>query len=448
MKPDSPVAGARLHARSVELFTRAQAVMPGGVSSPVRAFRAVGGSPLFVDHGKGSRLHDVDGNEYIDFVMSWGPLVFGHADAGQLQAITEAAARGATYGAPHLGEVELAELVLKSYPALGRQGGGRVRFTSSGTESVQSAIRLARGVTGRSRVLKFAGCYHGHSDGMLVAAGSGAVTLGQPSSAGVPAEIASLTSVLPLDDEAALCSFMQQHGKEVAVVLIEPVPANNGLLLQRREFLQLLRDLCSQHGALLLFDEVISGFRVALGGAAELYGITPDLATFGKVIGGGLPCGAFAGSAEVMEHLAPNGKTYHAGTLSGNPLAMAAGRHTLLRMQDRTVFARLEQLGERLQRGTEQVIQAGRHPVRFLRQGSLFWFSFGAGAPPRRDDLIQKDAAPRYGKLFHACLEAGVHLAPSAYEVGFVSTAHSEADIDAAVAAFDRGLAAAYAGGR
>ncbi|GAB4153893.1 MAG: glutamate-1-semialdehyde 2,1-aminomutase [Planctomycetota bacterium] len=443
MKQHAPVASSsRGHSRSGELFERAVRVMPGGVSSPVRAFRAVGGSPLFVEGARGSRIIDEDGNEYLDFVMSWGPLIFGHADEGQLAAIRAAAEKGTTYGAPHEVEVELAELVQKSHPCA-----ERVRFTSSGTESVQSAIRLARGATGRDRIAKFAGCYHGHSDGMLVAAGSGAVTLGHPSSAGVPKAVAELTSVLPLDDDEALEAYMEAHGGETALVLIEPVPANNGLLLQRREFLQKLRDLTLRHGALLLFDEVISGFRVGLGGAAELYGICPDLATFGKVIGGGLPCGAFAGRADLMERLAPNGPVYHAGTLSGNPLAMAAGRHTLAAMQDRAVFARLEELGARLERGVERSIADRKLPVRFVRQGSLFWFSFGDREPPRRDDRIDRTSAEVFGRFFHLCLERGVHLAPSAYEVGFLSTAHSEDDVDFASSVFSEALHLACAGG-
>ncbi|HEX5053876.1 MAG TPA: glutamate-1-semialdehyde 2,1-aminomutase [Planctomycetota bacterium] len=420
-------AGEGRDERSRALFARAEAVMPGGVSSPVRAFRAVGGTPRFVAHASGAHVTDVDGNVYLDFVMSWGPLILGHAPDTVVAAVTAAAARGTSYGAPHLGEVELAELVTRCYP-----GVERVRFTSSGTEAVQSAVRLARGVTGRSRIVKFDGCYHGHTDGMLVAAGSGAITLGQPSSAGVPEPIAALTSVLPLDDEAAAQAFFAAHGDEVAAVLIEPVPANNGLLLQRRDFLLRLRELTAQHGALLLFDEVISGFRVARGGAAELYDIRPDLATFGKVIGGGLPCGAFAGNAAVMEHLAPNGKTYHAGTLSGNPLAMAAGLATLRALQDGSAFVRLEQLSARLQRGVEAAIAAAALPVRFVRQGSLFWLSFAADAPPRRSDRIAPGAAARYRVFFHRCLQHGVQLAPSAYEVGFVSLAHGEADIDEA----------------
>lgn len=421
--------------RSQALFDRACKVMPGGVSSPVRAFRAVGGTPLFVERAAGARFTDADGRSYLDFVMSWGPLLLGHAHPAITAAVQAAAERGTSYGAPHLGEVELAELLVACYPGL-----ERVRFTSSGTEATQSAIRLARGCTGRERIVKFAGCYHGHADGLLVEAGSGAITLGQPSSAGVPPAIAALTGVLPLDDDDALRAWFARHGKETAAVIVEPVPANNGLLLQRREFLQLLRDLCTAHGALLIFDEVISGFRVARGGAAELYGIRPDLATFGKILGGGLPCGAFAGRAQLLEQLAPNGRTYHAGTLSGNPLAMAAGTAMLRAIADGSVHRTLEARGAQLQAGLEAAIAAHRWPLRCERLGSLFWLCFGATTTVRRPDRIPPGGAERYAKFFHACLARGVYLAPSAFEVGFLSTAHGPAEIAQAIAVFTAAL--------
>jgi len=426
--------------RSHELFERALQAMPGGVSSPVRAFRAVGGTPLFVDRAEGAHLTDVDGNTYLDFVMSWGPLILGHANPAVVDAVQTQTARGTTYGAPHVGELELAELVRACYPVA-----ERVRFTSSGTEAAQSAIRLARAVTGRSRIVKFDGCYHGHCDAMLVAAGSGAITFGEPSSAGVPPEVAGLTSVCPLDDDDAIRSLMKQCGDEVAVIAIEPVPANNGLLLQRPAFLELLRDLADDHGALLLFDEVISGFRVGPGGAAAHYGIDPDLVAFGKILGGGLPCAAFGGTAEAMAHLAPLGKAYHAGTLSGNPLAMAAGLAQIGALQDGEVHAQLERLGARLQQGVEEVIAAHELPVRMVRLGSLFWFSFSSDEPPRRAADIPASCADVYAKFFHACLARGVHLAPSAYEVGFLSTAHTDDDIDRAVAVFGEALREAHA---
>jgi len=429
-------------ARSDALFSRALDVMPGGVSSPVRAFGAVGGRPLFVERAAGAHITDVDGNTYLDFVMSWGPLILGHAHPDVVQAIQDQAGRGTTYGAPHLGELELAELVRDCYPVA-----ERVRFTSSGTEAAQSAIRLARAVTGRPRVVKFEGCYHGHCDATLVAAGSGAITLGQPSSAGVPPEVAGLTTVVPLDDEGALRRLVFERGREIAVIAVEPIPANNGLLLQRPEFLRLLRELADECGALLLFDEVISGFRVARGGAAEIYGVRPDLVAFGKILGGGLPCGAFAGPESAMAHLAPTGKAYHAGTLSGNPLAMAAGLATIRALADGTVHRRLEGLGARMQEGLAREIGArglGAR-VRLVRQGSLFWFAFGEGEPPRRADGIPADVADVYARFFHGCLRRGVHLAPSAYEVGFLSTAHTEADIDRAVGVFGEALAEACA---
>jgi glutamate-1-semialdehyde 2,1-aminomutase len=411
--------------RSQELFARAQRVIPGGVNSPVRAFRAVGGSPLFIHRAAGATLEDVDGRRYLDFVGSWGPLILGHAHPEVRAAIVAAAEGGTSYGAPCAAEVELAEAVVAAYPGL-----EQVRCVSSGTEAVMSAIRLARGATGRDLVVKFSGCYHGHADHLLVAAGSGLVTFGQPSSAGVPAEFAGLTRVLPLDDEAAVEALFAREGHRVAAVIIEPIPANNGLLLQRREFLATLRRLTAAHGALLVFDEVISGFRVARGGAAEHYGITPDLATFGKIIGGGLPVGAFGGSREVMRHLAPLGGVYQAGTLSGNPVAMAAGLATLRILERDRVWDRLETLGQRIETRLAPALAAAPVPVRLVRLASLFWLSIQAGEPPRTAECIAPGAAPVYGRIFHRLLGEGIALAPSAYEVGFLSAAHTEADVD------------------
>ena len=316
-----PASPRDQHPRSAELYARACRVIPGGVSSPVRAFRAVGGTPLFIERGAGAQVFDADGRSYLDLVGSWGPLIAGHAHPQVLAAVRAALERGMTFGAPCAGEVELAERVVRAYPAV-----EQVRFVSSGTEAVMSAIRVARAFTGRDLIVKFAGCYHGHADHLLVAAGSGLATFGRPSSAGVPEAFTAATRVLPLDDEAAAQALFAREGARIAAVIIEPVPANHGLLLQRPEFLQQLRALTSAHGALLIFDEVISGFRLARGGAAELTGIAPDLATFGKVIGGGMPVGAFGGARRIMARLAPEGDTYQAGTLSGNPVAMAAGR--------------------------------------------------------------------------------------------------------------------------
>jgi glutamate-1-semialdehyde 2,1-aminomutase len=427
--------------RSRELFARAQRVLPGGVSSPVRAFRAVSGTPRFVARAGGAFFEDADGNRLLDFVHSWGPLILGHAHPEVIAAVQEAAGRGLTYGAPCLGEVLLAEQVAACYP-----GVEQVRFTSSGTEATMSAIRLARGVTGRDRLVKFAGCYHGHSDGLLVAAGSGAVTFGQPSSAGVPAAIAQLTSVLPLDDEQALEKLFLQHGREIAAVIIEPMPANNGLLLQRNAFLQKLRDLTQRHGALLIFDEVISGFRVALGGAAERYGIRPDLVTFGKILGGGMPVGAFAGPRAPFQQLAPLGPVYQAGTLSGNPVAMAAGLRTLEILRRDAVLPRLERLGQRLEDAIGTLLARTDWPLAFVRCASLFWFAFGSRTAPRRDDAIAPGAADAYRRFHSACLKRGVYLAPSAFEVGFLSAAHTEADVDRAALVFADALAETFAG--
>jgi glutamate-1-semialdehyde 2,1-aminomutase len=312
------------HVRSEQLYERALRVIPGGVNSPVRAFRAVGGTPIVIARGSGPYLFDVDGNRYLDFVGSWGPLILGHAHPQVMEAINQACRNGTTFGAPCAGEVELAERVVKAYPGL-----EQVRFVSSGTEATMSAIRLARAVTGRDLIVKFSGCYHGHADHLLVAAGSGLATFGTASSAGVPAGFVAATRVLPLDDEQALRDLFAKEGSAIAAVIIEPVPANHGLLLQRNAFLHLLREETRRHGALLIFDEVISGFRVARGGAAEHYRITPDMATFGKIVGGGMPVGAFGASRAIMSRLAPDGDTYQAGTLSGNPVAMAAGVATL-----------------------------------------------------------------------------------------------------------------------
>jgi len=405
--------------KSESLFERARRVIPGGVNSPVRAFRAVGGTPPFVASAAGAEIVDVDGRRYLDFVGSWGPLILGHAHPEIVEAVRAAAGRGLTYGAPCAAEVELAEAIVAAYPGL-----EQVRCVSSGTEAVMSAIRLARGATGRDLIVKFSGCYHGHADHLLVAAGSGLVTFGQPSSAGVPEAFAALTRVLPLDDEGAAEELFRREGDRIAVVIVEPIPANNGLLVQRRAFLETLRRLTREHGALLLFDEVISGFRVARGGAAELYRITPDLATFGKIIGGGMPVGAFGGSREVMSRLAPLGPVYQAGTLSGNPVAMAAGLATLRILERDQVWQKLDVLGEELDIRLEPVLATSPVPLELVRIGSIFWLSLQAGEAPRAAEAIEPGAAEAYARVFHELLARGVALAPSAYEVGFLSAAH------------------------
>ena len=425
--------------RSAAWYERACKVLPGGVNSPVRAFRAVGGGPLFYREAAGARFRDEDGHTYLDYVMSWGPLILGHAHPAVVAAVREAAGRGLSYGAPCAAEVELAERVVASYP-----GCEMVRFVSSGTEAVMSVIRLARGATGRPRVLKFDGCYHGHVDSLLVKAGSGLATFGTASSAGVPEALAELTVVVPLDDEAGLERAFAAHGAELAAAIVEPVPANAGLLLQRREFLARLAELARRAGALLIFDEVISGFRLGPGGAAAHFGITPDLATFGKVIGGGMPVGAYGGRRDLMEQVSPLGAVYQAGTLSGNPVAMAAGLATLSTLAAADGWARLEVLGARLESGVREVLERRSLPVGFVRLGSLFWLAMQAGEPPRRFDRVAPDGAARYAVLHRELLERGVYLAPSAFEVGFLSLAHTEADVDATVAALDAALAEAF----
>jgi glutamate-1-semialdehyde 2,1-aminomutase len=404
------------------LYQRACRTIPGGVDSPVRAFRAVGGEPLFISRAEGASIFDTDGRRYVDFVCSWGALPLGHAHPEIISALREAAGRGTTYGAPCEAEVALAEEVVDAYPGL-----EQVRFVSSGTEATMSAIRLARGATGRDIIVKFSGCYHGHADHLLVNAGSGLATAGQPSSAGVPQAFAALTRVLPLDDEQRATDLFAREGDRIAAVIVEPVPANNGLLLQRPAFLKTLRDVTARHGAVLVFDEVISGFRVGRGGAAALYGITPDMATFGKVIGGGLPAGAFAGTRAIMRHIAPEGPVYQAGTLSGNPLAMTAGLATLRVLGRADGWSRLEALGAHAEKALEPVLRGA--PVRLARLGSLLWLSFQEGALPRAAEAVDARAGERFKPVFHALLERGFYLPPSAYEVLFLSTAHTEREL-------------------
>ena len=413
--------------------------MPGGVSSPVRAFGSVNGDPPFIARGAGALLYDTEGREYVDLMCSWGPLILGHAHPAVLEAVVRAARDGLTFGATCPGEVELAEAILARFPCA-----QKVRFVSSGTEAVMSAVRLARGATGRARIVKFEGCYHGHSDGLLVKAGSGLMTIGsgaRPSSAGVPGEYTALTEVLPLDDEGALRQLFASRGDEIACVLIEPIPANAGLLLQRIEFLRLLRELTRKHGALLVFDEVISGFRVAPGGATELLGIEPDIVTLGKIVGGGMPVGAYLARAELMDHIAPLGPVYQAGTLSGNPLAMAAGLATLRELAKPGVYERLDSLSARLQRGWEAALAHRGVAGSVARLGSLLWLVLQAGPAPRTVTCVAPAAAELFGRLHPGVLARGVWLAPSAYEVAFLSTAHDECLVDRAVAAVDAALA-------
>ena len=427
--------------RSSALYARACELMPAGVNSPVRAFQSVGGDPIFYTEASGCRFTDADGQVFIDYVGSWGPLILGHAHPAVIDAVKLAAAKGTSFGAPCAQEVELAELVIDTVPFL-----EMVRFVSSGTEAVMSAVRLARGVTGRDAIVKFTGCYHGHADYLLVAAGSGLATFGTPSSAGVPASSVGHTLLLPLDDETAFRKLMADHGHEIAAVIIEGIPANNGLLPQSAEFVAALRDECSRHGSMLIFDEVITGFRIGPQGAAGHYNLEPDLVTYGKIIGGGMPVGAYGGKREHMEQLAPLGPVYQAGTLSGNPVAMAAGAATLdtLLADNGRVWTDLEILGARLEHGIRRVFTDHNLGWSVVRRGSILWMALQDGPAPVSAEAIDSGAAERYAKLHAALLKRGVYLAPSAYEVIFVSAAHDEAVIDETVAAFDEAAAEVF----
>jgi len=417
-------------------WERAEKVLPGGVNSPVRAFRSVPGDPIFFAKASGSRFIDEDGRSFIDYCQSWGPMILGHDDPEVREAIVEAVGEGASFGAPSRREVLLAEAFLERLPIF-----DQVRFVSSGTEAVMSAVRLARGFTGRDLILKFDGCYHGHADSMLVEAGSGLATFGNPSSGGVPADFTAHTAVLPLDDDEALEQFFAEHGDKTAALIIEPIPANAGLLIQRPEFLRKCRDLTAKHGALLIFDEVINGFRVGPGGAAIHYGITPDLGTYGKIIGGGMPVGAYAARKEIMDHISPNGSVYQAGTLSGNPVAMAAGLATLQKIGRPGFYEKLEQKGAALQDGLKAAATAAGVTAAVARVGSVFWTIFQPEAP-RRFSCVDGAKMETYGRFHRAMITEGVYLAPSGYEVGFICAAHSQTDIAMTVAAAGKALSA------
>ena len=415
--------------RNEALFSRAQKTIPGGVNSPVRAFRSVGGAPRFFARGEGSRVWDADGKAYLDYVGSWGPLILGHAEADTVRAVQDAAARGLSFGAPTEAEIELAELLVQRVPSM-----DMVRLVSSGTEATMSAIRLARGFTGRDAIVKFEGCYHGHGDSLLVKAGSGLLTFGNPSSAGVPADLAQHTLVLDYNDALGLRDAFAQHGERIACVIVEPVAGNMNLIAPNPEFLAAMRELCTQHGAVLIFDEVMTGFRVGPGSAQGLYGIVPDLSTFGKVVGGGMPLGAFGGRRDIMEKIAPLGPVYQAGTLSGNPLSVAAGLVTLKKIAAPGFYDALAARTRSLVDGLAAA--ARKHGVTFSAQavGGMFGVYFSAVPPTSYAEVMACDKEA-FNRFFHAMLEAGVYLAPSAFEAGFVSAAHSDADIAATVAA-------------
>ena len=416
------------------LWGRACGIIPGGVNSPVRAFRGVGGEPFFVARGQGARIWDVEGREYLDFLGSWGPLILGHAAPPVVDAIVAAAGRGTSYGAPTPMEIEMAEAITAAYPSI-----ELVRLVSSGTEAAMSAIRIARGATKRSVLVKFDGCYHGHADSLLVKAGSGGATFSIPDSGGVPEPLAALTLVAPFNDLDAVKSIFAARGREVAAVIVEPVAGNMGVVAPRPAFLEGLREITRAHGALLIFDEVITGFRVMYGGAQERYGIRPDLTCLGKIIGGGLPVGAYGGARDVMSHVAPLGAVYQAGTLSGNPLAVAAGLATLRQLADRRAYPRLDALGAALEQGLRRAADKAGVELTVNRVGSMLTGFFCAG--PVQDYASARRAdTKRYARFFHGMLKRGVFLAPSQFEAVFVSLAHTDADVELAARAAEEAM--------
>lgn len=410
--------------RSSQLFAEARRYIPGGVNSPVRAFRGVGGEPFFTERAKGARLWDVDGRELIDYVGTWGPAILGHAPTVVLEAITAAAQKGVSFGTPNPYEVEMARTICQWVPSI-----EKVRMVNSGTEATMSAIRLARGFTGRSKLIKFTGCYHGHVDSLLVKAGSGALTHGCPDSAGVPAQLAALTITLPFNDADALRATFASEGKQIAAVIVESVPANAGLYFPRPGFYELLRDLCAEHGTLLIFDEVMTGFRLAKGGYQQLCGLKPDLTALGKVIGGGLPVGAFGGRSEIMDCLSPDGPVYQAGTLSGNPLALAAGLAQLGEMERQNGWAKLDELGAVFEERVRFGLKKSGRDYNFRRIGSMFCLYFTNAEIWSLEDAYASDKAT-FARFFHGCLERGVYFAPSQFEAGFISLSHTVADLE------------------
>ena len=422
----------RCRTKSDELFAAALNCIPGGVNSPVRAFRAVGGQPLFVNQAKGAHIRDVDGNQYVDFVGTWGPAILGHAHPKILSALKAAAENGTSFGIPNPFEVTMAKLICSLVPSV-----QKVRMCNSGTEAAMSAIRLARGFTKRDDIIKFDGCYHGHADSLLVKAGSGALTFGHPDSAGVPAAFTQHTIALPFNDTDSVTAAFQANKNHIAGLILEPVPGNAGLYLPKPGYLEFLRDVTRANGTLLIFDEVMTGFRLAKGGAQERFSITPDLTCFGKVIGGGLPVGAFGGRADIMDCLAPDGPVYQAGTLSGNPLALAAGIAALEELSGTNAYEQLEQLGSQLEAGMNEAAKSAGLPLQFNRCGSMFCAYFTSQPVHNLAEAMKSDRA-RFAKYFHAMLAEGIYLAPSQFEAGFISTAHSPADIEKMVNAAAR----------
>ncbi len=410
--------------KSARLFRRAQELIPGGVNSPVRAFRGVGGEPFFVDHAEGARIYDIDGHAYIDYVLSWGAIILGHAHPAIVRAVQDAAARGTSFGIPNVTEVEVAELVTSLMPAM-----EMVRFVNSGTEATMSALRVARGFTGRDLVLKFAGCYHGHGDSFLVQAGSGVATLGLPDSPGVPAALASLTLTVPYNDLDAVEAAFRQQGDAISCVIVEPIVGNAGYIEPLPGFHEGLRRITREHGALLVFDEVMTGFRVALGGAQARFGIVPDLVTIGKVVGGGLPVAAYGGRRDIMAHVAPAGPIYQAGTLSGNPLAMAAGCAQLLFLRESDPYAQLEQRARTLVDALAGAARENGVPLWGGAAGGMWGFHFNRG-PVRNFADARTSDVQLFRRFFWGCLQRGVNLAPSAFEAAFISVAHGDAEVE------------------
>jgi len=413
------------------LFKRALRVLPGGVNSPVRAFRAVGGIPFFAEKATGAHLWDVDGNRYVDYVCTWGPAILGHAPERVIEAIKTAADKGTSFGVPGPLEVELGEKIVDWVPSV-----EKVRMCNSGTEATMSAIRLARGFTGRDKIIKFEGCYHGHVDSLLVKAGSGALTLGQPDSAGVPAGLAQETITLKFNDIDAIRTLMDKMGEQIAGVILEPIPANAGLILPDPEFLTSLRDLCTKYGIVLIFDEVMTGFRLSKAGAQGILGVTPDLSAFGKVIGGGLPVGAFGGKVEIMDYLAPDGPVYQAGTLSGNPLAMAAGLAQLEELESGNAFEQLDRVGQKLESGIRGILKRSDFAASFYRVGSMFCLFFTEQDVKNLDDAKASDL-DAFRTYFHAMKDKGVYVPPSQFETNFISFAHDDADVDLTLEAIE-----------